>query len=859
MAETLAPVLSGGAASFERPTQQGGSYFEAAANLLNFFGQASEPATPRQPTQDELFGQAWNDAIAQAGISLDPSNPNYRTNLRGFAARFNQAYPEYASQVNAQLGLAGLDNTLTVPQQAASATESAILEFTSTPVGQIAYASAVQAATRDDGSVDEGLMTERLVSAYQQELGMQVGFEELRRQAETVQMNDQMASTLSTQAWDIYKPQAENIVDDAFIELRNIVTAMRADPGGQVQIPEELAMQFGLSTTTINANNFVPFLTQYRSALQRTLRDGLYARADVDSSMLRPATNEWYDEVLAPLDALIASGANGFDNATQVLDNTIATQDLATLREIRATEPQLARAIDLARVMPPEMRLPIFSAVQGLGINEAAVNYVLNTLSAEVATTDRQGRLDDMSRDERADAVTVAEAVLAQGTDDSLVAGNAVTDFLYGVGDQYMGLDIWTGRLLNNATAISERISQDPEFAQNFTRSIQADLNMTIQQLRNEMNAYPGVVLNINEDGQAYVTVDEAAINRILDGRGLGAVDRAQAFDDMMNVASTAAQNPLLSTYNTKLGTLGQFGNVSNEILDAFVMENQNLIPVDGAGGEPSGGGGMTQSESSPSSAFQLPPQVASDQEFIDQVFLVSERLGVNPNDMLAIMHFETGGTFDPAQRNAAGSGATGLIQFMPSTAEGLGTTTEALANMSRVEQMSWVERYFQPYAGRMNDIGDMYMAVLWPAAVGQPDDYVLFSQEDGTTYSQNAGLDTNGDGVITKAEAVAKVLNRAGGNYSRSANPTSPSILAPEASVRPLQRQEREELRPSTRPMARPTSEAPTQSVRPQARPTQTRQGASTQAVTNQRNRAIDILTRGGFTKEELSALGII
>ncbi len=858
MAETLAPVLSGGAASFERPTQQGGSYFEAAANLLNFFGQASEPATPRQPTQDELFGQAWNDAIAQAGISLDPSNPSYRTNLRGFAARFNQAYPEYASQVNAQLGLAGLDNTLTVPQQAASATESAILEFTSTPVGQIAYASAVQAATRDDGSVDEGLMTERLVSAYQQELGMQVGFEELRRQAETVQMNDQMASTLSTQAWDIYKPQAENIVDDAFIELRNIVTAMRADPGGQVQIPEELAMQFGLSTTTINANNFVPFLTQYRSALQRTLRDGLYARADVDSSMLRPATNEWYDEVLAPLDALIASGANGFDNATQVLDNTIATQDLATLREIRATEPQLARAIDLARVMPPEMRLPIFSAVQGLGINEAAVNYVLNTLSADVATTERQGRLDDMSRDERANAVTVAEAVLAQGTTDPLVVGNATTDFLYGVGDQYMGLDIWTGRLLNNATAISERISQDPEFAQSFTRSIQADLNMTIQQLRNEMNAYPGAVLNINEDGQAYVTVDEAAINRILDGRGLGTIDRAQAFDDMMNVASTAAQNPLLSTYNTKLGTLGQFGNVSTEILDAFVMENQNLLPVDGAGGEPSGGGGIAQGGSRATNPNQGGTNLIS---------LVDRTEGGGDYDTLFSFSNREGGAF----------AGTRVSQM----------TIGELINFANGDYGNWSVGqlgYKATPMGRYQFVGSTLEATA--RAMGLSNDTVFTPEVQDAMFAHKvaerlrsadtmegkiAALRAEWHGFNSVSdEELASAINSfeggepltfvGGGTEGTAAGITiNGGILAPETSVRPLQRQEREELRSSTRPMARPTSEAPTQSVRPQARPTQTRQGASTQAVTNQRNRAIDILTRGGFTKEELNALGII
>lgn len=48
-----------------------------------------------------------------------------------------------------------------------------------------------------------------------------------------------------------------------------------------------------------------------------------------------------------------------------------------------------------------------------------------------------------------------------------------------------------------------------------------------------------------------------------------------------------------------------------------------------------------------------------------------------------------------------ATSGATGLIQFMPATAQGMGTTTAALAAMSAVQQLDYVQRYFKPYAAR--------------------------------------------------------------------------------------------------------------------------------------------------------------
>ena len=60
-----------------------------------------------------------------------------------------------------------------------------------------------------------------------------------------------------------------------------------------------------------------------------------------------------------------------------------------------------------------------------------------------------------------------------------------------------------------------------------------------------------------------------------------------------------------------------------------------------------------------------IPNEVAADQEFQAAVLDTAQRLGVNPNDLYAVMSFETGGTFNPGIKNAAGSGATGLIQFM--------------------------------------------------------------------------------------------------------------------------------------------------------------------------------------------------
>ncbi len=148
--------------------------------------------------------------------------------------------------------------------------------------------------------------------------------------------------------------------------------------------------------------------------------------------------------------------------------------------------------------------------------------------------------------------------------------------------------------------------------------------------------------------------------------------------------------------------------------------------------------------------------------EFRRRVQILADSLRM-PGDgaawLMGCMAWESGETFSASVRNMAGSGAVGLIQFMPNTAAGLGTTTAALAAMTPEQQLEYVYAYFKPYAGRLNNLGDVYMAILWPAGVGKADDWVLWDRASRpTTYRQNAGLDANGDGTITRGECVAKV-----------------------------------------------------------------------------------------------------
>ena len=145
--------------------------------------------------------------------------------------------------------------------------------------------------------------------------------------------------------------------------------------------------------------------------------------------------------------------------------------------------------------------------------------------------------------------------------------------------------------------------------------------------------------------------------------------------------------------------------------------------------------------------------------EFKEKVIEICINLKINPDFLMSCMAFETGETFSASIKNPVAS-AIGLIQFLETTAASLGTTTSKLANMSEVEQLEYVEKYFMPYAGKIETIEDIYMAIIYPKAVGKSNDYVLFSSSS-SSYIANKGLDKNMDGSITKEEAAAKVKEK--------------------------------------------------------------------------------------------------
>jgi len=164
----------------------------------------------------------------------------------------------------------------------------------------------------------------------------------------------------------------------------------------------------------------------------------------------------------------------------------------------------------------------------------------------------------------------------------------------------------------------------------------------------------------------------------------------------------------------------------------------------------------------------------------------IASSLGTNPDFLVTIGSFESAHSFAPSKRNP--SGATGIIQIMPSTAKKLGTTTDAIAKLSQEAYiLGPMYQYFLPFKGRLKTLEDTYLAVFFPAAMGQSDSYVVGIKEGGTAfqaavYKQNAGFDSGNTGKITRGDIVRTIRSvyNAGKAKGRVPVPPGPTFLKP-------------------------------------------------------------------------------
>lgn len=167
--------------------------------------------------------------------------------------------------------------------------------------------------------------------------------------------------------------------------------------------------------------------------------------------------------------------------------------------------------------------------------------------------------------------------------------------------------------------------------------------------------------------------------------------------------------------------------------------------------------------------ASEIQAAYGIDSSLAQAIVSVALAVGIRDAGWLAnVINFESAG-FNPKAYNKY-SGATGLIQFTPDTAEELGTTTSHLMGLSATQQMEYVQRYFQlsrirQYAPFTSQL-DTFLAVYYPSAIGKGMSYTF----PESTWAGNPGIRTAadyynlamknaklpGDGALASASAFA-------------------------------------------------------------------------------------------------------
>ena len=149
--------------------------------------------------------------------------------------------------------------------------------------------------------------------------------------------------------------------------------------------------------------------------------------------------------------------------------------------------------------------------------------------------------------------------------------------------------------------------------------------------------------------------------------------------------------------------------------------------------------------------------------EFLQELQQVAARIEIHPEWLLNVIASES--SFIPSARNPLPrQTASGLLQIIEGTAAGLGTTTAAIRRMNAVEQLRLIEKFFTPFRGKLNSLGDVYLAVFRGFIVaGGPETVVApldGSRKERRTYYLNRGLDVDRNGRITKGELATTAFN---------------------------------------------------------------------------------------------------
>lgn len=143
---------------------------------------------------------------------------------------------------------------------------------------------------------------------------------------------------------------------------------------------------------------------------------------------------------------------------------------------------------------------------------------------------------------------------------------------------------------------------------------------------------------------------------------------------------------------------------------------------------------------------------IAADPEGVRAVFLAMREIRVRPEraalsppvwaEAAHKIEYESGWKPDAHNpfRDKDGEGASGLIQWMPATARGMGTSTREIRAMSRADQAPLAARYWKAVTAQYRGVarpGDMYVVGAYPVALTYPPERVI-AEPGSAIWKQN-------------------------------------------------------------------------------------------------------------------------
>lgn len=780
------------------PINVGAPMAEGLAGLSRLF--LSAPKEQRAATQNELFGER----VREFGEAIQKPGWNPAQATMGELRKFGSAYPEFGQEVFtvAKAGineeLAAAENALTITQSVQKANEEAWL---TSPEGVYANAKAQEYANEDEAAAF-------ILKSRAEWQATSAENAAIKREVDTQGAYD----TLSVRAWKTNTTSAKTEADIFARGIEQLSLAIAADPTATFNLDDTGITQLipELRGTTVNQRNIVSVANIARGALETKFRKDIAAKTGIDANNLGVAPDDWNKSVFNTFDTTVTWTANEVDPATiqkrlegeafiAMADAGVPTQYLSLFAKLSGANPALSAQL-----------MASLSGPVG-AFNERLMSGQLEEANRALQEASKQDLIDARYAFTELVAVMSGQSTLARtyeevtqdqkDTEISIALGGAFKshrELQRTEGPTRWNRAAWRQNFEVPADSIVRRSATDNNFASEAVGFMSSDIMLDLGNLR-DAAAPNGVNISISENGQVVISATDQAAPLQGNQLGVGALGIARrplTPGDKLRMF-TEENKAIIDDINYKMTVLGRLGGVGKSTMDILRAEVPSAETTTRAGGA-----GSQSTSTADRITYALPEAIAADTEFLDKVVSVSSELGFDPNDLLRVIDFETAGSFSPKAQPIRKDGtkissATGLIQFLEKTAKGLGTTTADLANMTAVEQLDFVKAYFEPFKGRIKNFGDVYMAVHWPAGVGKDDSYVMY-KKGSDSYNANKGLDTNGDGTVTRGETLARLFSATGkGGNPTAGTPANENTLAAAAG-------------PATQRAVAPTSGAP-------------------------------------------------